>query len=49
MKLSKKVILVSLFAIMALGLVFAGGGKDTAKSSQVVLKEIGRASCRERV
>jgi raffinose/stachyose/melibiose transport system substrate-binding protein len=41
MKLSKKVILVSLFAIMALGLVFAGGGKDTAKSSQVVLKVMG--------
>ena len=41
MKLSKKVVLVSLFAVLALGLVFAGGGKDTAKSKEVVLKVMG--------
>ncbi len=37
MKLSKKVILVGLFAVLAMGIVFAGGGKD-GKSGKTVVK-----------
>lgn len=32
MKISKKVLGVCLFAVMVIGLVFAGGSKDVAKS-----------------
>jgi hypothetical protein len=37
MKLSKRIILVSLFAVLAIGLGFIGCSKTT-KSSQTVLK-----------
>jgi len=40
MKLSKKVLLVALFAVLALGLVFAGGKKEAA-SEKVVLNIMG--------
>lgn len=42
MKLSRKVLVVALFAICASGLVFAGGGKDTksAKTGKVVVKAL---------
>lgn len=40
MKLSKKVLLVALFAVLALGLVFAGGKKE-ATSEKVVLNIMG--------
>ena len=36
MKLSKKIVLVSLFAVLAFGLVFAAPSKD--KSGKTVLK-----------
>ncbi len=35
MKLSKKVVLVCIFAVLALGMVFAGGKKDSAADSKV--------------
>ena len=40
MKLSKKVVLVCLFAVLALGLVFAGGKSDS-KTGKVVLNVMG--------
>lgn len=43
MKLSKKVVLVCMFAILAFGMVFAGGKKETAaaKTEKVTLKVMG--------
>ena len=40
MKLSKKVMLVALFAVLAVGLVFAGGSSE-AKSNKVTLNIMG--------
>ncbi|HPM06702.1 MAG TPA: carbohydrate ABC transporter substrate-binding protein, partial [Treponemataceae bacterium] len=37
MRLSKKVLLVSLVLVLAAGMVFAGGSKDTAKKQGKVL------------
>jgi F0F1-type ATP synthase assembly protein I len=34
MRLSKKVLLVSLVLVLAAGMVFAGGSKDTAKKTR---------------
>ena len=39
MRLSKKVVLVCLFAVLAMGLVFAGGAKDD--DGKVTLKILG--------
>lgn len=41
MTLSKKVVTTTLMAFLALGLVFAGGGKDSKSSGKTVLKIMG--------
>lgn len=41
MKLSKKVVLVCMFAILAFGLVFAGGKKESAANKKVTLNIMG--------